>query len=123
MISEKTRGIDEYIAAFPKDVQKILQQIRITVKRTAPGSEETIKYNMPAFMLNGNLVYFAAYKHHIGFYPAPSNEPAFKKDLAPYKTGRGSVQFPLNQPIPFDLITKIVKFYAKRNAEKIISKK
>lgn len=111
-------SIDEYIAGFPKEIQKILQEVRATVRKAAPGAEETIKYAMPTFMLNGNLVYFAAWKNHLGFYPAPTGDEAFKKDLAPYKSGRGSIQFPFDKPMPLALITKIVKLQVKKNREK-----
>ena len=108
---DKPKDIDQYIAGFPKDVQKILEQIRATIKKAAPDAEEKISYAMPAFSLNGrNLVYFAAYKNHIGFYAAPTAHEAFKKEFSRYKTGRGSVQFPLDKPMPLKLITKIVKF-------------
>ncbi len=114
--------IDEYIAGFPPDVQEILQKVRATIKKAAPGAEETIKYRMPTFMLKGNLVYFAAFKDHIGFYPVPSGIEAFKKELAVYKQGRGSIQFPLDKPIPYGLITKIVKFRVKENLKKTEAK-
>jgi len=112
------KNIDEYIAGFPPDVQEILQKIRATIKKAAPNAEETIKYQMPTFTLHGNLVYFAAFKTHIGFYPIPTGIEKFKKELAPYKQGKGSVQFPLDQPIPYGLISKIVKFRVKENAAK-----
>lgn len=115
MITPKPNDINEYIAGFPKDVQKILEQIRATVKKAAPNAEETIKYAMPTFTLNGNLVHFAAFKNHIGFYPAPIGNKAFENELSNYKTGKGSVQFPLDKPMPLDLITKIVKFRIKKN--------
>ncbi len=107
--------IDEYIAGFPPDVQAVLQQVRATIKEAAPGAEETIKYRMPTFMLNGNLVYFAGFKEHIGFYPIPTGIEAFKKELSVYKQGRSSVQFPLDKPMPYGLITRIVKFRVKEN--------
>jgi uncharacterized protein YdhG (YjbR/CyaY superfamily) len=110
MTSDKPKNIDEYISTFPKETQKIMEQVRETIKKTAPDAEETISYSMPAFNLNGTyLVYFAAYKNHIGFYPAPVADPAFKKDLSTYKIGKGSVQFPLKDPMPLALISKIVK--------------
>jgi len=112
------KNIDEYIAVFPPDVQEILEKIRLTIRKAAPGAEETIKYQMPTFTLHGNLVYFAAFKTHIGFYPIPTGIEKFKKELAPYKQGKGSVQFPLDQPIPYGLISKIVKFRVKENAAK-----
>jgi uncharacterized protein YdhG (YjbR/CyaY superfamily) len=112
----KARDIDEYIAGFPKDIQKILEQVRATIKKAAPEAEERISYEIPAFYLHDRyLVYFAAFKAHIGFYPTPAGTDAFKKALSAYKTGKGSVQFPLDKPIPLKLITDIVKFKAKEN--------
>jgi len=118
MQNNKPKDIDDYIAGFPKDIQKILQQVRSTIKKAAPGAEETIKYSMPTFTYKGNLVYFAAFNKHIGFYPAPTGDPAFKKELSSYKTGRGSVQFPLDKAMPLELIVKIVKQRIKANSEK-----
>jgi uncharacterized protein YdhG (YjbR/CyaY superfamily) len=118
MVTFKPRDINDYIAGFPEDIQKLLNQIRKLVKKAAPDAVETIKYSMPTFMLNGNLVYFAAFKQHIGFYPAPSRDEQIKKALAGYKIGKGSVQFPFDKPLPADLITKIVKFRIKQNLEK-----
>lgn len=115
--------IDEYIAGFPPDIQHILEQVRSTVKKAAPQATEGIGYGMPAFKQNGPLVYFAAYPHHIGFYPIPSGLEAFKAELSKYKTGKGSVQFPLDQPMPLTLITKMVKFRAKENDAKLAAKK
>ena len=109
------KTIDEYIAGFPPDVQKILEKIRTTIKKAAPDAEETISYQMPAFTLNGNLVYFAGFKNHIGFYPVPTGIEKFKKELSVYKQGKGSVQFPLDKPIPYGLISKIVRFRVKEN--------
>ena len=114
-IQKGPQNIDEYIADFPPDVQRILQKIRLTVRKAAPQAEETIKYRMPTFTLNGNLVHFAAFKKHIGFYPTPTGTKEFQKELSIYKAAKGSVQFPLDQPIPFGLISKIVKFRAKEN--------
>ena len=111
----KFRTIDEYIAAFPDDIQLILEKIRKTIKDAAPGAEEAISYQIPTFKLNGNLVHFAAFKNHIGFYPAPSGSEAFKKQLSVYKSGKGSVQFPLDKPMPLLLIQKIVKYRVKEN--------
>ena len=110
MTTTKPNNMDEYIAEFPKDTQIFLEQIRSTIKKTLPEAAEAIKYAMPTFTLEGNLGHFAAFKNHIGFYPAPVGIAAFKKELAVYKTGKGSVQFPLDQPMPLDLIIKIVKF-------------
>lgn len=112
-------NIDDYIAGFPVDVQNILQQIRTTIKQAVPDAEETISYAMPAFKYNGILAYFAAFRNHIGFYALPSGNEAFKKELQHYKTGKGSIQFPLNKPIPIDLITRIVKRRANENLQKI----
>ena len=103
-------SIDDYIEGFPDDVQKILRKIRATIRKAAPKAEEAIKYGIPTFILKGNLVHFAAYKSHIGFYPAPSAIVKFKKELASYKQAKGSVQFPLDEPIPYALIRDIVKF-------------
>ena len=116
------RNIDEYIADFPPDIQEILQKIRLTIRKAAPKAEETIKYRMPTFTLNGNLVHFAAFKNHIGFYPTPTGTTEFQKELSVYKGAKGSVQFPLDQPIPFGLISKIVKFRAKENLAKATTK-
>lgn len=109
------RNIDEYIETFPVEIQKKLQEIRQTISESAPNATETISYQMPTFKLNGNLVHFAAYEHHIGFYPIPSGLEAFKEELSHYKTGKGSVQFPLDQPLPMDLIRRIVEFRVKEN--------
>jgi len=110
-------NIDEYIAGFPKDIQKMLEEVRATIKKAAPKAEEAIKYAIPTFTLNGNLVHFAAFKNHIGLYPTPSGIEAFKKDLAKYEGTKGSIHFPLDQPLPLPLITKIVKYRVKKNAE------
>lgn len=114
----KPNDIDEYISRFPNDVREALQHIRSTVKKAAPAAKEAIKYSMPAFILNGNLVYFAAFKNHIGFYPVPTGNKAFEEEFSHYKTGKGSIQFPLDKPMPLALITKIVKFRIKQNLEK-----
>ena len=117
------RNIDEYIAGFPKDIQELLEEIRVTIKKAAPGATETINYAIPTFILKGNLVHFAAYKNHIGFYPTPSGIVAFKKELSVYKGAKGSVQFPIDKPLPLDLVTKIVKFRVKENLERAEAKK
>jgi uncharacterized protein YdhG (YjbR/CyaY superfamily) len=109
--------IDEYIGGFPAEVQEILEKIRWLIHKAAPEGVETISYQMPTFKMKGNLVHFAAYKNHIGFYPTPSGTEAFQKELAQYKGGKGSIRFPLNQPIPYDLIEKIVKFRVKEQKE------
>ena len=116
------QNIDEYIAGFPPDVQAILQKIRTTIRKAAPKAEETIKYQMPTFTLNGNLVHFAAFQKHIGFYPTPTGTEKFQKDLSVYKGAKGSVQFPLDKPIPFGLISKIVKFRVKENSARAEAK-
>jgi len=111
--------IDEYINTFPEDVQVILEQIRQTIREAAPGAVETISYRMPAFTLNGRiLVYFAAWKNHIGFYPTPSAMEAFGKELSRYKRAKGSIQFPLDEPVPLDLIAGIVTYRVKENRGK-----
>jgi uncharacterized protein YdhG (YjbR/CyaY superfamily) len=115
---EKVNSIDEYIKGFPPDIQKLLQQVRATIKKAAPDAEETIKYAMPTFTLNGNLVHFAAFKNHIGLYPTPNGIEAFKKELSVYKGAKGSVQFPLDQPMPLELISKIVKYRVEQNGGK-----
>lgn len=107
------KNIDEYIATFPKDIQAILGKVRATIRKAAPEADEAIKYQIPTFVLNGNLVHFAAFKNHIGFYPAPSGIEKFAKELSKYEGAKGSVRFPLNQPMPLDLITRIVKFRAE----------
>ena len=107
--------IDDYIANVPKEVQTILEKVRATIRKAAPQADETINYQMPTFTLKGNLVHFAAYKNHIGFYPTPTGIEKFKKELSIYEGAKGSVQFPLDKPIPFGMITKIVKFRVKEN--------
>ncbi len=118
-----TKTIDEYIADSPKNVQVILKKIRATVKKAAPKAEETINYGIPTFTLNGNLVHFAGFKSHIGFYPTPSGIEKFKKELSVYEGAKGSVKFPLDAPIPYALITRIVKFRVKENMERAEAKK
>lgn len=113
------RDIDDYIAGFPEDVQKILKKVKATIKKTAPDAEETISYQIPTFKLNGRyLIYFAGFKNHISLYPAPRGAKEFKTELAAYEGGKGTVQFPLDKPIPFDLIKRIVEFKVKENQEK-----
>jgi uncharacterized protein YdhG (YjbR/CyaY superfamily) len=108
-------SIDQYIATFPEATQKILQELRETIKASAPGAEEKISYQMPTFALKGNLVHFAAYKKHIGFYPAPSGIQAFKHELSIYEGAKGSVKFPIEKPLPLELISRIVKFRVAEN--------
>lgn len=111
--------IDEYIRSFPRDVQAVLERMRQTIRKAAPDAVESISYQMPAFKLNGKaLVYFAAFEKHIGFYPIPSGIEAFKEELSQYKQGKGSVQFPLDEPMPYDLVEKIVKYRVKEVLEK-----
>ena len=119
----KFKTVDEYIAAFPPATKKILQQVRKTIKDAAPEAEEVISYNMPAYKQEGMLVFFAAYKEHIGFYPTPGGIEAFKKELSVYNSAKGSVQFPIDKPMPLALITKIVKYRVKENQEKASLKK
>lgn len=115
-MKETAKTIDEYISAHPDEIRVILEKMRQTIRKAAPEAVETISYQMPAFKLNGkSLVYFAAFKNHIGFYPTPSGMQAFEKELSCYKKGKGSVQFPLDKPIPYDLVEKIVAFRAKEN--------
>jgi uncharacterized protein YdhG (YjbR/CyaY superfamily) len=115
--------VDAYIAGFPADVQDKLQQMRRTIHEAAPQAQEKISYQMPTFYLNGNLVHFAAFAHHIGFYPAPQGIEEFKEELSHYKGAKGSVQFPLDQPLPLDLVARIVRFRATQNAAKAPAKK
>ena len=113
---KKFKTMDEYIKSFPNDVSTILEKMRQTIREAAPEAAEAISYQMPTFKLNGkNLVHFAAFKNHIGFYPIPSGIKAFKKELAPYKQGKGSVQFPIDKAVPYDLVRKIVIFRAKES--------
>ena len=112
------KTIDEYIKAFPDDVQRILEKMRKTIRDAAPEAAEAISYQIPTFKLNGALVYFAAFKNHIGFYPTSSGIKQFKKELSRYQGGKGSVQFPIEKPIPYDLVKKIVIFRMKENQEK-----
>ncbi|MEI7013435.1 iron chaperone [Leptospira licerasiae] len=112
------QSIDEYIKTFPKEVQSILQELRKVIRETAPEASEKISYQIPTFYLNGNLVHFAAYKNHIGFYPGASGIAKFKKEIDNYKNAKGSVQFPIDQPLPFDLVRKIVKFRVGEFEEK-----
>ena len=114
------RDIDEYIGNFPNDVREILEKIRITIRKAAPRAEEKIGYGIPTFTLKGNLVHFAAFKKHIGFYPTPSGIEQFKQDLSVYQGAKGSVQFPLDKPIPFGLISKIVKFRVQENLKNAV---
>lgn len=108
-------SIDDYISNFPIEVQEILNRLRKVIKESAPDAKEKISYQMPTFALHGNLVHFAAYKKHIGFYPAPSGINAFKAELPEYKSSKGAIQFPIEKPLPYELISKIVKFRVVEN--------
>ena len=116
------KTIDDYIAGFPAEVQEILEKIRSAIRKAAPDAEETINYGIPTFTLNGNLVHFAGFKNHIGFYPTPSGIEKFKDELSAYEGAKGSVQFPLDKRMPFGLISKIVKFRVKENLERAAAK-
>jgi uncharacterized protein YdhG (YjbR/CyaY superfamily) len=117
------KDIDEYIAGFPDDVRQTLEKIRRTIRKAAPNAQETISYQIPTFTLHGNLVHFAAFKNHIGFYPGPSGIEKFKDELSVYDGAKGSVQFPLNKSIPFSLISRIVEFRVKENLKKAEAKR
>lgn len=112
---DKFNTIDEYIATFPAEIQRILEELRATIRAAAPDAEEKISYQMPTFAQHGNLVHFAAYKHHIGFYPAPRAIEEFAAELAVYEGAKGTVRFPIEQPLPLDLISRIVKFRVAEN--------
>jgi len=112
------KTIDEYIATFPKNVQGILEELRQTIKESAPEAEEAISYQMPAFKLNGILVWFAAFKNHIGFYPKTSAIEAFKEELSGYEVSKGTIRFPINKPVQLDLVKKIVRYRVKENLGK-----
>ncbi len=116
------KDIDDYIAGFPVEVQKLLETIRKTIQKAAPGAGEAIKYQIPTFTLTGNLISFAAYKNHIGVYPAPREVPEFKKELAAYKGNKSTLQLPLDKPIPVDLISRIVKYQARRTQKQAAAK-
>ena len=118
MTKKTLRNFDAYLERFPKNVQRLLQKMRLTIKKAAPQAKETISYGIPAFTLNGLLVWFAAHKNHIGFYPRASAIAAFKKELSAYKGAKGSVQFPFDKPLPLALISRIVKFRMKQNLSK-----
>jgi uncharacterized protein YdhG (YjbR/CyaY superfamily) len=118
MKSKQATDIDDYISRFPPSIRKVLKEVRATVQGAAPRAEEAISYQIPTFKLKGNLVHFAAFENHLGFYPTSSGVARFKADLASYKTAKGSIQFPLDQPIPRGLIRRIVKFRVKENLER-----
>ena len=116
------KNVDEYISKFPDEVAQKLEQLRQAIKKAAPAAQEVISYQMPAYKVHGNLVYFAGYKNHIGFYPGAAGIEAFKKELSVYKGAKGSVQFPLDKSLPLSIVTKIVKFRVKQNLEKAKNK-
>ena len=118
MDKTQVNDIDQYISGFSSEIQAILQEIRVTIKKAAPEAQEAISYQMPTFKLNGNLIHFAAFKNHIGVYPAPTGIEQFRKELSAYKGGKGSVQFPFSLPMPYDLISRIVKYRVQENLEK-----
>ncbi len=119
MATRKPASIDDYIAGFPKETQAVLNQVRETIKNAVPEAEETISYAIPAFNLNKTyLVYFAGYKHHISVYPAPKGNEAFEKEIAGYRSGKGTIQFPLDKPVPLALVTKIVRYNLKENLKR-----
>jgi uncharacterized protein YdhG (YjbR/CyaY superfamily) len=120
--STPSRNTDEYIAGFPTEVQRILQEIRAVIRSAAPDAEEAIKYGIPTFLLHGNLVHFAAFEKHVGFYPTPSGVEKFKRELSPYHHAKGSVQFPLDEPVPLALIRKIVAYRVKEVGAKATAK-
>lgn len=119
MATRKPASIDDYIAGFPKETQTVLNQVRETIKNTVPEAEETISYAIPAFILNKTyLVYFAGYKHHVSLYPAPKGNEAFEKEIAGYRSGKGTIQFPLDKLLPLGLVTKIVRYNLKENVKR-----
>ncbi|NTU74030.1 hypothetical protein HGB07_07795 [Candidatus Roizmanbacteria bacterium] len=122
MKEDAPKSIDEYIAGFPQDIRETLETIRATIRAAAPDAEEKISYQMPTFTLKGNLVHFAAYKNHIGFYPTPSGIEQFRQDLSVYDCAKGTVRFPLNKPVPLVLISRIVKFRVEENLVKAAAK-
>ncbi len=111
------KTIDEYVRNFPPHIQEILEKLRKTIHETAPDAEEAMRYGIPTFTLNGNLVHFAAFEHHIGFYPTPSAIKAFREELSMYKHAKGSVQFPLDKPIPYNLVRRIVEYRVRESRE------
>ena len=119
MVSKRQfRTIDEYIAGFPEHVRDILEELRRVIREAAPRAEEAMRYGIPTFRLDGNLVHFAAFRHHIGFYPTPSAIEDFKEELSSYRQAKGSVQFPINKPLPYDLVRKIVKYRVKESLKR-----
>lgn len=123
METTQAKDIDDYIARCPAEVQDVLQELRQTIRQAAPDAKETINYMMPTFTLEGNLVHFAAFKNHIGFYPAPSGIDQFREELSTYELSKGTIRFPLGQPLPLKLVSRIVKFRVQENLEKAEAKK
>ncbi|HKU77829.1 MAG TPA: DUF1801 domain-containing protein [Pyrinomonadaceae bacterium] len=119
---KKPATIDEYIADFPRDVRPLLEKVRAAIRKAAPDAEEAIKYMMPTYVLEGNLIHFAGYNHHIGLYPGSRPIEQFKDELTKYETSKGTVRLPLDKPIPVGLISKITKFCVKRNLERAAAK-
>jgi uncharacterized protein YdhG (YjbR/CyaY superfamily) len=119
----KATTIDEFIAGFTAETQTILEKVRETIRRSAPEATEKISYGIPTFELEGNLVHFSGYQNHIGFYPGAGGIEAFQEEIAGFKTGKGTVQFPINEPIPYDLIERIVRFRVAQNREKAEAKR
>lgn len=117
-MNQAFKNVDEYINSFQPSTQKKLNELRRAISKAAPGAVEATKYGMPTFILNGNLIHFAAFKNHIGLYPTPSATGAFKEELSIYKSGKGSIQFPINKPLPIELVVRIVKFRVAENMNK-----
>ncbi len=122
MIETTATTVDEYIATFPKEIQKILKEIRSTIKKAVPEAGEAIKYQMPTLIFHGNMLSYGVFKKHIGIYPAPAGDEAFNKELEPYRSGKASIQFPFDKPMPLDLISQIVKFRVKATLENVARK-
>ena len=118
MIKGKTKTVDSYIEGYPKNVQRLLKQMRQTIRKAAPKAEETISYGIPTFRLKGNLVHFGAFTRHIGFFPTSSGVKAFRKELTPYKISAGTIQFPLDKPLPLNLVERIVRFRVRESSSK-----
>jgi uncharacterized protein YdhG (YjbR/CyaY superfamily) len=123
MATLKPNNIDEYISGFPEEIQEIMEQLRVTIKKVAPQANEVISYGMPAFKLNGILVWFAAHTKHLGFYPKVSGIEVFREELSSYKCSKGAIRFPFDKPLPQELITKIVEFRVAENLQKVKTKK
>ena len=123
MKTKQVKNIDDYIAGFPADVQPLLEKVRAAIRKAAPEAEEAIKYQMPTFVLNGNLIHFAGYRNHIGLYPGSRPVEEFKNELTKFETSKGTIRLPLDKPVPVGLIGKITKFCVKRNLERVSRKK